>query len=282
MKHQTPKELSENRSEIYGHKFETGWYQRSLCHQSPPGKAGPAMKQDILIVLSRKDQPELICAVLAHHGITATLAEDVQNAIFRMESHSNAFLLLDLDLEGAGPFLEKVVTSFYDPPPYLLAVDAFPDSVARTKALNLGADACIEKPVDAEEILAVINAALRRAKRLIRPRPLQPVPCIEYGELLIDPLRRIVKMREQPITLTVKEFDILYLLASYPGIVFSKSQIYERVWNEEYRFATTSVSDHISSLRQKLGLTPKDGRYIQTVFGVGYRFAAEAEQEGIS
>ena len=68
--------------------------------------------KDILIVLSRKDQPELVCAVLAHHGITATLAEDVQNAVLSMESHINAFLLLDLDLEGADSFLELVVSSF--------------------------------------------------------------------------------------------------------------------------------------------------------------------------
>ena len=94
--------------------------------------------KDILIILSRKDQPELVCAVLAHHGITATLAEDVQNAVLSMESHINAFLLLDLDLEGADSFLELVVNSFRDPPPYLLAADAFPDSAARVKALNLG------------------------------------------------------------------------------------------------------------------------------------------------
>ena len=217
--------------------------------------------KDILIVLSRKDQPELVCAVLAHHGITATLAEDVQNAVLSMESHINAFLLLDLDLEGADSLLELVVNSFRDPPPYLLAADAFPDSAARVKALNLGADACLEKPVDAEEVLAIVNAALRRAERLAR--------------LSIDPLRHTVTMREEPVSLTVKEFDILHFLASYPGIVFTKAQIYERVWREDFSIASTSVSDHISSLRQKLGLNAKDGRYIQTVFGVGYRFVAE-------
>ena len=82
-------------------------------------------------------------------------------------------------------------------------------------------------------------------------------------------------MRNQPVYLTVKEFDILHLLASYPGIVFTKSQIYERVWQGDFKFATTSVSDQISSLRHKLGLNARDGRYIQTVFGLGYRFAAD-------
>jgi len=234
------------------------------------------MEQDILIVLSRKDQPELVCAVLAHHGITATLAGDVQNAIHSMESHINAFLLIDLDLEGADSFLKFIANSFRDPPPYLLAVDAFADSSARVKALNSGADACLEKPVDAEEVLAIIDAALRWAEQTALLRsPLQPVPRIERGDLAIDPLRRLVTMRGQTTSLTAKEFDILYLLASYPGIVFSKSQIYERVWKDDFKFTTTSVSGHIFALRQKLGLSAKDGRYIQTVFGVGYRFAVE-------
>jgi len=89
------------------------------------------MEQDVLIVLSRKDQPELVCAVLAHHGITATLAGDVQNAICGIESHINAFLLIDLDLEEADSFLKFIADNFRDPPPYLLAVDAFSDSSER-------------------------------------------------------------------------------------------------------------------------------------------------------
>ena len=134
----------------------------------------------------------------------------------------------------------------------------------------------MEKPVDAEEVLAIVNAALRRAERLARLEgPFPSAPQIRHGELSIDPLRHTVTMREEPVSLTVKEFDILHFLASYPGIVFTKAQIYERVWREDFSIASTSVSDHISSLRQKLGLNAKDGRYIQTVFGVGYRFVAE-------
>ena len=105
--------------------------------------------------------------------------------------------------------------------------------------------------------------------------PFPSAPQIRHGELSIDLLRHTVTMRDEPVSLTVKEFDILHFLASYPGIVFTKSQIYERVWEEDFKFASTSVSDHISSLRQKLGLNARDGRYIQTVFGVGYRFVAE-------
>ena len=88
-------------------------------------------------------------------------------------------------------------------------------------------------------------------------------------------MRHTVTIRDKPVSLTVKEFDILLFLSSYPGIVFTKAQIYEQVWEKNFKFASTSVPDHISSLHQKLGLNARDGRYIQTVFGVGYRFVAE-------
>lgn len=216
----------------------------------------------------------MVCAVLTHYGISATIADDVRNAIRSLETSASAFLLLDLDLEGADLFLDEILTRFYDPPPYLLATDVFLDSAARTDTLNRGADVCLEKSVDAKEVLAVINAALRRTGR-IRRSPLRLEPCIIHGEISIDPLRRKVLMAGQPVELTLKEFDILYLLASYPGVVFSKSQIYKHVWNDDYQYATTAVSDHISALRQKLGISAKDNRYIQTVYGAGYRFVAE-------
>lgn len=168
--------------------------------------------------------------------------------------------------------MKKVVTTFYDPPPYIIATDTFSCSREQADMLNLGADVCLEEPLDLDEILAVINAALRRADRLAHPKPLRTSSHIDLGSLRIDPLCRSVTIDGESVSLTVKEFDILHLLASHPGVVFSKEQIYERVWNDDYRFATTSVSDHISSLRKKLGLSPRDGRYIQTVHGAGYRF----------
>ncbi len=205
--------------------------------------------------------------------MTTTVVQDVQTAFETLKSHNAAFLLLDLDLEGAISFLEKVVETFYDPPPYILAADAFPCSLSQAEILNLGADTCLEKPLDLEEVLAIINAVLRRAERLVRPGPLHGKPPIKYSGLSIDPLRRRVDIDGNTVSLTVKEFDILYFLSRYPGIVFSKEQIYERIWDEDYRYVTTSVSDLISSLRKKLGLNARDNRYIQTVYGVGYRFA---------
>lgn len=139
--------------------------------------------------------------------------------------------------------------------------------------LDHGADACVELPVDLSEILSILNAVLRREDRLKFLHTANMLPCIEYKELFIDPLRRIVKMRGQEIQLTPKEFDILHLLANKPGVVFTKEQIYFQIWQVDEMIGTSSVPGHIYSLRQKLGLLPKNADYIQTVFGVGYRFA---------
>ena len=218
------------------------------------------------------ENPEALCSLLSRHGLSCVVVQNVHAAFEELKAHASTFLLLSLELEESIPFLKKVVDTFYNPPPYIIVVDAFSCSREQADMLNLGADTCLEKPLDLEEALAVINAVLRRAERLARPKPLRTAPHIHHGTLYIDPLYRSVTIDGESVTLTAKEFDILHFLASYPGVVFSKEQIYERVWNDDYKFATTSVSDHISSLRKKLGLKPKDGRYIQTVHGTGYRF----------
>lgn len=202
------------------------------------------------------------------------MAEDMKEAIQRLEASTSAFLLLDLDLDGADLFLDAIVMNFYDPPPYLLVVDNYSGSAERTNTLNRGADVCLEKPVDADEVAAVINAVFRRALRMQR-KGLKTAPCITHKEMTIDPLRRTVIMNGRVVNLTTREFDVLYLLASYPGTVFTKGQIYKHIWNEDYEFTSTSVTDLISSLRRKLGLSRKDGQYIQTIYNFGYRFAAE-------
>lgn len=100
------------------------------------------------------------------------------------------FLLLDIHLDGAISFIEKVVATFYDPPPYILAANVFNCSLEKSEILNLGADVCLEKPFDHQEILAILNAVLRRADRLAHPKPFYPSPQIECGTLTIDPMRR--------------------------------------------------------------------------------------------
>ena len=177
-------------------------------------------------------------------------------------------------MDGADLFLDAIVTNFYDPPPYLLVANHFSDGFERASILDRGADVCLKKPINTEEVLAEINAVLRRAIR-VQSKVIKLMPCITHMDLLIDPLRRIIIMEGRKVDLTTKEFDILHLLASHPGVVFSKAQIYQHVWNDDYAYTTTSVTDHISAIRRKLKLSIKDKRYIQTVYNAGYRFAPD-------
>ena len=231
------------------------------------------MKQDLLIFSNRIGNAELVCSALAEHDIPVRIVTDTQAILSAVDTHTPAFLWLDLDIDAARSILVEIMDKILSPPPYIILASSFSSSMDRADMLDQGADACIELPVDLSEILAILNSVLRREVRLKCIRTGSLLPCIEYKELFIDPLRRKVKMRERSISLTPKEFDLLYLLANNPGIVFSKEQIYSHIWKSQDSLGASIVADHVSSLRQKLGLHSKDKEYIQTVFRVGYRFA---------
>lgn len=140
--------------------------------------------------------------------------------------------------------------------------------------LDLGADACVSKPIKAQEILTIVKSVFRRERKIAWRNLGQLDSCIEHKDLIIDPLRRLVTMREETVGLTAKEYGVLYLLARHAGLVLSKKEIYEAVWGMEYSLTAASVAGYIFTLRKKLGLSSRDDEYIHTVFGVGYRFAA--------
>ncbi|MPM58151.1 Transcriptional regulatory protein QseB [bioreactor metagenome] len=144
----------------------------------------------------------------------------------------------------------------------------------RVQAYRLGADLIINEPVALPELIAATHALLRRYFHLNHMARFQTGGmALHYKELTLSQGRREVIMRGRPVELTAKEFDILYLLASNPGIVFSKETIYERVWREDYPFGSQCITDYMSAIRQKLGLTSSDSSYIETIYGVGYRLA---------
>lgn len=231
------------------------------------------MKQDALILSSRFERTELVHTTLAKHGISVAIVTNEQDALSALLSHTPAFLWIDLDTDAASSFLMELMNRFLHPPPYVILTSSFSGSTDRASMLDHGADTCVEMPVGLSEILAILNAVLRREERLKYLHNGNLLPCIEYKELFIDPLRRKVRMQGRAVSLTSKEFDILHLLANNPGTIFTKEQIYSHIWKMEEALGTSSVTDHMSSLRQKLGLHAKDNEYIQTVFKVGYRFA---------
>lgn len=232
------------------------------------------MKQDLVLVCRKTEYNIHVCDFLHDHHIDTAIIENAENLKAELSSYSPAFLLLDFGNIGNEILLSKLFINAMRPLPYIIIADTFPDGAARAAVLERGADACVETPLIADEVLAVINAVLRREQRIARLKLGRTLPLIKHKELVIDPMRRMVEMRKKPIQLTAKEFDVLLLLASKAGAVLTKEEIYETVWKADCSYMSTNVSDHISTLRQKLSLDKKDQSYIQTVFGVGYRFAS--------
>jgi two-component system response regulator VanR len=134
-----------------------------------------------------------------------------------------------------------------------------------------GADDYVTKPFNPMELVARVNAQLRRAKEF-NQATLASKHSIEVGGLVIYPEERTLFLYGEPVELTPKEFDILNVLASYPNKVFSSENLFEQVWGEKYYEGSNTVMVHIRTLRRKLGEDKHKNKLIRTVWGVGYTF----------
>jgi DNA-binding response OmpR family regulator len=137
----------------------------------------------------------------------------------------------------------------------------------RVIGLRLGADDYVVKPFSPAELVARVDAVLRRVDTAPSHEP-----AIELEDLTIDPAARRVFARGEEVQLTQREFDVLLFLARHPGQVFSRNQLMDAVWQYSFYTDTSTVTVHIRRLRSKIEADPAQPRYIQTVWGVGYRF----------
>ena len=139
----------------------------------------------------------------------------------------------------------------------------------KVQSLDLGADDYITKPFGMMEMVSRVKAVLRRSQ------PKQSAPLLKLKGLTLDENQHTVTIDGQRITLTYKEYELLRLFLSHPGMAFSREQLLQTVWNTDYAVETRTVDMHIRTLRQKLG---DYGRYIETIRGVGYRLEGNHDQ----
>ncbi|MFD3270388.1 response regulator transcription factor [Paenibacillus dendritiformis] len=156
----------------------------------------------------------------------------------------------------------------------LLIISARQEDESKVRGLELGADDYITKPFSLSELSARISSHLRRFRRYSSEEELPRLKKYEGG-LVIDEDRQLVTLEEEPISLTAKEWALLQLLAQHPQRAFSKKELYEQVWHQVNIEGNNTVSVHVKSLRTKLGEDIREPRYIQTVWGTGYRFIGE-------
>lgn len=153
----------------------------------------------------------------------------------------------------------------------IIFVSAKTSDLDKITGLVIGADDYMTKPFNPMELVARVNAQLRRSMKLNQPVTEQKA-VVEAGGLIVDPDRRSVTLYGHPVELTPKEFDILYLLASYPKKVFSAEQLFQQIWGEAYYEGGNTVMVHIRTLRKKLGDDQSKNTWIKTIWGVGYTF----------
>jgi DNA-binding response OmpR family regulator len=225
----------------------------------------------VTTVLVVDDEPtirEVVVRYLEREGYRTLEAADGDRARELVERHSPSLVVLDLMLPGMdGLALCRWIRARSSLPVIMLTARG--DEADRIVGLELGADDYVTKPFSPRELAARVRTVLRRAGPEA-PRNAR----ISLGELEIDAATREVTKAGAPLRLTAKEFDLLLFLASHPRRVFSRDQLMSRVWGYEAAFDTGTVTVHIRRLREKIEDDPSRPRYLETVWGVGYRISA--------
>ena len=176
-------------------------------------------------------------------------------------------MILDLGLpDGDGKDLIRKVRSQYDFP--IIVLSARQAEQEKIVALNEGADDYLSKPFNVEELLARINACLRRAQKMTMRDQ-----CYQYKDLLIDLAAGVVKIAGNEIHLSPIEYKLLMLLATKPGKIFTQRQLLSEIWGPEYVDDTHYLRIHMGRLRAKIEKTSAEPEYLLTELGIGYRLA---------
>lgn len=234
--------------------------------------AGPT-SATVLVVEDERDLARMVQAYLERAGYRVVLAHTGPSALERARADAPEVVVLDLGLpELDGVEVCRQLRTFSDC--YVLMLTARDDEMDKVIGLSVGADDYITKPFSPRELVARVQAVLRRP-RLTAGRMLSgPEPPRVFGDLRVDIEGRRVEVAGQPIDLTRTEFDILAVLSSRPSTAFSRRLLIDEVWDTAWVGDEHVVDVHVAHLRRKLGDDPADARYIETVRGVGYRMGS--------
>ena len=231
-------------------------------------------KQKILIVDDDNHIAELIALYLTKECFETSIVNDGEEALTAWQQFSPNLILLDLMLPGMSG--EEVLAGIKaaDRSIAVLVASAKDDVTSRISLLRAGADDYLTKPFDTGELLARLEAVLRRSKKQTDTDAAERIPIsMQYKDLTMYPDHFTVFVGGQELPLTKREYLILELFMEHPGKVFTKSNIYESVWNEEFVGEDNAVNVHISNIRQKLAKLHPNESYIQTVWGIGFKLA---------
>jgi two-component system response regulator RegX3 len=228
----------------------------------------------ILLVEDEKSIRSAVAAYLEREGYWVTPVEDGQAALDEFEKHKFDVIVLDLMLpKVSGEEVCRRIRNASDVP--IIMLTAKGEEADRIAGLELGADDYLVKPFSPRELVARVRALLRRAHVESEPQRDR----LEFGVLEIDITGHKAFLNGQEIELTASEFKLLTTLARYPGRVYSRMELVEKVLGYDFEGYERTIDSHVKNLRAKLEDDPRDPTFIYTVHGVGYRFEAPKTEQ---
>nr|WP_148505188.1 response regulator transcription factor [Paenibacillus beijingensis] len=210
---------------------------------------------------------------LEREGYEVLTAANGDEALSLWKAHAPMLLILDLMMpQKDGWQVCQSVRDEDDVP--IIILTARSEEPDRLAGLTMGADDYMTKPFSPRELVLRVKAILRRYRvpaRELAEKPEAP-QALDFGGLVINPSTRLVNISGKTIELTVKEFELLYLMARHPEQVFSRTQLLNKIWDISFEGDTTTVTVHVRRLREKIEPVPSEPKYIKTVWGIGYKF----------
>jgi DNA-binding response OmpR family regulator len=223
----------------------------------------------ILVVEDEASIAEVVSLYLKRAGYNVQISSDGRQAMGLFEKQMPDFVILDLMLpEVDGLSLTRWIRDRSNVP--IIMLTARREEIDRITGLEMGADDYVVKPFSPQELVSRVRAVMRRLGR--EQQEAEPERSLSFDDLSIDPGSRVVTLKDTPVDLTVKEFDMLYLLARHPKQVFTREQLLERVWGGAQYIDPGTVTVHVRRLREKLEADPSHPTRLVTVWGVGYKF----------
>lgn len=227
------------------------------------------MAKKILVVDDKPELRTLLKSYLTQEGYTVVAAGDGQEALFVARHEKPDLILLDLMMpEMSGYDFMRTYSREADTPVIILTARL--EENDKVLGLELGADDYVTKPFSPRELVARVRAVLRRVEKQDSRQDI-----LRVADISLDRSGRIVTVAGQPVDLTPSEFDLLATLMSAPGRVFSRLELLDRLQGTAYEGYERTIDVHIRNLRTKIEPDPSEPRYIETVYGAGYRFTTK-------
>ena len=232
------------------------------------------MSKKILVIDDKKELRTMLKQYLAQEGFEVVAASDGREALFIARQEKPDLILLDLMMPEMGGYeFLRLYGREADTPVIILTAKL--EENDKVLGLELGADDYITKPFSLRELTARVRAVLRRAEKLSGGaedgRP-SGYSMLRAGGLELDRDGRILKINGRPVDLTPSEFDLLAALMAAPGRAFSRLELLEKLQGAAYEGYERTIDVHIRNLRTKIEQNPTEPVYVETVYGIGYRF----------